>query len=130
MEWSKWVPKVIFPRFRGVIRSIKVVSVFHFGHWKCHFWYPQNSQKGVILGILGEPKMALPMPETKNGDHFCRTKYPPKCGKTHLRNHFWPLEWSFSAIATYKTHVFSKSSKEIIFSQPVPNYPNFPPKYG
>ena len=38
------------------------------------------------------------------------TKYPPKPRKTHLRNHFWPLESGFSAIATYKTYVFSKSS--------------------
>ena len=37
------------------------------------------------------------------------TKYPPKPGKTHLRNHFWPLESGFSAIATYKTYVFSNA---------------------
>ena len=41
---------------------------------------------------------------------LCNTKYPPKPRKTHLRNHFWPLESGFSAIATYKTYVFSKSS--------------------
>ena len=40
---------------------------------------------------------------------LCNTKYPPKPRKTHLRNHFWPLESGFSAIATYKTYVFSKS---------------------
>ena len=33
-----------FIRFRGVIRSIKVVSDFCFGHRKCLFWYPQNCQ--------------------------------------------------------------------------------------
>ena len=42
---------------------------------------------------------------------LCNTKYPPKPRKTHLRNHFWPLESGFSAIATYKTYDFSKSSK-------------------
>ena len=41
---------------------------------------------------------------------LCNTKYPPKPRKTHLRNHFWPLESGFSAIATYKTYDFSKSS--------------------
>ena len=34
-------------------------------------------------------------PKRKNGDHFYRPNYPPKCGKTHLRNHFWPLESGF-----------------------------------
>ena len=52
-------------------------------------------------------------------DHFYRplvfSKYPPKCGKTHLRNHFWPLKSGFSAIATYKTYVFSKSPHSPIF---------------
>ena len=40
---------------------------------------------------------------------LCNSKYPPKPRKTHLRNHFWPLESDFSAIATYETYVFSKS---------------------
>ena len=33
---------------------------------------------------------------------------PPKPEKTHLRSHFWPLQSGFSAIATYKTRIFSK----------------------
>ena len=37
------------------------------------------------------------------------TKYPLKLGENHLRNHFQPLESGFSAIATYKTRIFSKS---------------------
>ena len=61
---------------------------------------------------------------------LCNRKYPPKPRKIHLRNHFWPLESGFLAIATYKTRVFSKSPKVMIFSKPVPNYPHFPPKYG
>ena len=40
---------------------------------------------------------------------LCNTKYPPYPGITHLRNHFWPLGSGFSAIATYKMYVFSKS---------------------
>ena len=48
---AKRVAKVIFLRFRGVIRFIKVVSVFRFGHQKCQFWYPQNRQKCVILAM-------------------------------------------------------------------------------
>ena len=35
---------------------------------------------------------------------LCNRKYPPKPRKTHLRNHFCPLESGFSAIATYKTY--------------------------
>ena len=52
---------------------------------------------------------ALPITETKNGDHFYRPNYLPKCRKTHLRNHFWPLESVFLAIATYKNAFFSKA---------------------
>ena len=50
-EWPKRIAKVIFLRFKGVIRFIKVVSVFRFGHQKCQFWYPQNRQKCVILAM-------------------------------------------------------------------------------
>ena len=38
-EIRKRVPNVIFPRFRGGIWPIKMVSEFGFG---VHFWYPQN----------------------------------------------------------------------------------------
>ena len=40
---------------------------------------------------------------------LCNRKYPPKPRKTHLRNHFCPLESGFLAIATYKTRVFSNA---------------------
>ena len=53
---------------------------------------------------------ALPITETTKRKTHCNRKYPPKPRKTHLRNHFWPLESGFSAIATYKTRVFSKPS--------------------
>ena len=39
--------------FWGLVRSIKVVSEFWFGHPKCHFWYPQNSQKHPKWPIFG-----------------------------------------------------------------------------
>ena len=58
---------------------------------------------------------ALPITETKNGDHYYIPKYPPKWGKTNLRNHFWPRESVFSAIATYKIRIFSKPSHFSIF---------------
>ena len=41
-----WVPKVSFWGFWGWFWSIKVLPEFWFGHPKCHFWYPQNDQKG------------------------------------------------------------------------------------
>ena len=48
-EWPKRVAKVIFPRFRGVITYIKVVSVFRFGHRKCHFWQRGGGgEKGIF----------------------------------------------------------------------------------
>ena len=46
----------------------KVVLEFWFGHLKCHFWYPQNSQKHPkwsISGVLGG---------TKNGTLGARIK--------------------------------------------------------
>ena len=48
-------------------------------------------------------------PLSRNRYHFYRPNYPPKCRKTHLRNHFWPLESVFLAIATYKNAFFSKA---------------------
>ena len=38
----------------------------------------------AFLAILGVPKMALVVPETKNGDHFYRPNYPPKPRKNHI----------------------------------------------
>ena len=59
---------------------------------------------------------ALPITETKKTKILCQRKYPPKPRKTHLRNHFWTLESGFSAIATYKTRVFSKRPLRLIFN--------------
>ena len=71
---------------------------------------------GVILAILGEPKMALPMPKTKNGDHFYRPNYPPKPRKNHLCNTFWPLESGILAIL-HILHILASflECKRVIF---------------
>ena len=76
----------------------KVVLEFWFGHPKCHFRYPQNSQKHPFWAFWGVPKMALRVPESKFWDHFYRPKPPPKPPKRHLRNpnrtsksDFWPF---------------------------------------
>ena len=34
----------------GGVFVMKVVLEFWFGHPKCHFWYPQNDQKGSFWG--------------------------------------------------------------------------------
>ena len=44
-EWPKRVAKVIFLRFRGVIRFIKVVSVFRFGIRSASFDTPKIAKK-------------------------------------------------------------------------------------
>ena len=50
----------------------KVVLEFWFRHPKCHFWYPQNGQNGVILAI--HSKSWWPWwPDSANFFHF-----PPK----------------------------------------------------
>ena len=54
---SKMVPKVS----KWGYLYWKVVLEFWFGHPKCHFRDPQNT----IFGVLGVPKMALPVPESK-----------------------------------------------------------------
>ena len=46
-EWPKVVSEVDFPAFWGVIRSIKVVSVFRFGDRKCRF---RDSDFRAFLG--------------------------------------------------------------------------------
>ena len=43
-------------------------------------------------------------------------KVPPKAWENSTQNHFWPTESGFSAIATYKTYVFSKSPRCPIFN--------------
>ena len=77
------------------------------------------TNKNFKIGPLGDFENSDESRYLGNGtsDHrnektktLCNRKYPPKPGKTHLRNHFWPLESGFSAIATYKTRIFSKSS--------------------
>ena len=52
-EWPKVVSEVSFPAFWGVIRSIKVVSVFRFGDRKCRF------RDIAIRAFLPTPKLVL-----------------------------------------------------------------------
>ena len=69
----KKVPKVSNWGFWGWFGSLKVVSEFWFGHPKCHFLYPQNGKNGPFWpfwAVLGVPKMALWVPESKFRDHF------------------------------------------------------------
>merc|ERR1712208_232246 len=84
----------------GYLRFLKEIRLKH----QREKWFCPNSDESLYLG-------------NGTSDHrnektktLCNRKYPPKPRKTHLRNHFWPLESGFSAIATYKTYVFSKSS--------------------
>ena len=87
----------------------KVFLFFRFGDQKCRF------RDIAIRAILRKTyelcycvisETALPITKTKT---LSNTKYPLKPGKTHLKNHFWPLRSGFSAIATYKTCISSKS---------------------
>jgi len=65
---------------------------------KCHFWYPRNRKYCANYAILGVPKVALPVPETKIQDHFYRPNTPPKPRKNHIGNTFSQLESGFLAI--------------------------------
>ena len=68
-----WVPRWSNWGFWGWFGSLKVVSEFWFGHPKCHFLYPQNGKNGPFWpfwAVLGVPKMALWVPESKFRDHF------------------------------------------------------------
>ena len=69
-----------FPRFRGVIWSIKVVSDFGFGDRKCSFWYPPNPPKCAKVPDFGYQKMGLGVPEIKNGDQFFMATSPQNGG--------------------------------------------------
>ena len=103
-EWQKCISNVILLRFRGGNWSIKVVSDFRFGDWKCHFGYPRNREYCANYAILGVPKMTLPVPETKIRDHFYRPNTPPKPKKNHFGNAFSPFEsvfWPFYFLAYF-----------------------------
>ena len=86
------------------------VFVFRFGDRKCCF--PDIAIRTFYVKSRESPYLGNGTSDHQNekAKTLCNTKYPPKPGKTHLRNHFWPLKSGFSAIATYKTYVFSKSS--------------------
>ena len=84
--------------FGGGIRPIKVISEFWFGHPKCHFWYPQNGSNGVILGV---PKMALRVPESKFWDHFIYLIPPQNPQKDPLGTRIGPWKVIFGHFAFF-----------------------------
>ena len=106
--------------FLGVLGASlywKVVSEFWFGHPKCHFWYPPNPQNGVILAILGVPKMALRVPESKFRDHFSIQTSPQNLQKDTSGTQIGPRKvifghfaffWYFGAIFQATRAIFFK----------------------
>ena len=78
-----------------------------------HYILGRKLRKKALIAISWKRHFRSPKRQKKI---LCNTKYHPIPGKTHLRNHFWPLESVFSAIATYKTYVFSKSSNVLILN--------------
>ena len=132
MTNSRGRPRQRFVTFRLSLAHVKTLNMIaswspseeqkkHFGIqiWtmvNCSLrWAGYGLRKNVRIAI--SRKRNFRSTKTKNGDLFHRPNYPPKSGKTHLRNHFRPLESGFSAIATYKMRVFSKSSKLIFVSR-------------
>ena len=65
------------------------------------FLVPLKLQICAIFAILGVPKMAFPVYETKIRDHF----YRPKPRKNHLRNAFLYIETGVLAILLI-LHIF------------------------
>ena len=100
----------VFRKIKSPITSVKLFGMEKVsGITKKNFKIGtlEDFEKTYISLYLGNGTSDHRNEKTKT---LCNTKYPPKPRKTHLRNHFWPLESGFSAIATYKTYVFSKSS--------------------
>ena len=103
---SKMVPKVSKWGFSGGDLYWKVVLEFWFGHPKCHFRYPQNSQKHPkwpILGVLGGTENGTWVAQIKILRPLFNTNTPPKPPKRYLRNpnrtsksDFWPFYWFWS----------------------------------
>ena len=77
----------------------------------------KHSRSDPIHGMLVSPKRKTQnatsqkrhfRSQFQNSENSFQHKLPPKTWENHLRNHFRPLESGFSAIATYKTRIFSK----------------------
>ena len=114
--WPKVVSEVSFPRFWGVICIAKCfcffVSVIGSAVSKISRYarfYVKRTNRDIS-------ETSLAITETKT---LCNTKYPPKPKKTHLRNHFWPLESGFRSLLHTK----------VIISQNTV-LPNFPTTRG
>ena len=108
-EWPKVVSEVIFPRFWGVVciekcfRNFEILIRSAVSEMSRFTRICANTRKTRHLRN-GTSDQNFKIPKT-----LFNTNYPPKPRKNHLRNHFRPLESGFSAIATYKTRIFSKS---------------------
>ena len=103
-KWPKRVPKVIFPRFWGVIWSIKVVSDFRFGDQKCLFRYPQNRTNCPILRFWGYQKWHFRCPKRKSETTFIDQITPLNLEKNTLGTHFGHLKvvfWPFWLFCTF-----------------------------
>ena len=92
---QKCVPGVIFPRLRGVISSIKVISDFCFGDRKCFFWYPQNREVGQFLRFLGYQKWHFRSPKRKSEITFIDLITPLNLGKITSGTQFCTLKVVF-----------------------------------
>ena len=99
---QKWFLRWVFPGFGGYF-ALQGAFVFSFQWSEVPFPRYRDS---YVLHKIARITSDHRNEKTKT---LCNTKYTPKPKKTHLRNHFWPLESGFSAIATYKTNIFSKS---------------------
>ena len=108
-------PRCFF-RFRGVIKSIKVVLDFCFGDRKCHFWYPQNRDFEQFLRFLGYRKWHFRCPKRKSEITFIDLIAPLNLRKITLGTHFctsevgfWPFHYfgiflpRFQSVKTPKT---------------------------
>ena len=100
------VSEVIFPRFWGVVCIEKCFRNFEILTGSAVSEMSRFASFCAKRGKRDISEKALPIKIPKT---LFNTNYPPKPGKNHLRNHFQPLESGFSAIATYKTRIFSKS---------------------
>ena len=86
---------MIFPRFRGVIRSIKVISDFRFGDRKCHFWYPKKRKNGPNLQFWWYPKWHFRSPKRKSEITFIDLITPLNLGKITSGTQFCTLKVVF-----------------------------------
>ena len=84
-----------FSQFQGGNQVYKSDLRFSFRTPEMPFLVPQKPQKLPKFAILGLPKMAFPVSETKIRDHFYKPHYPPKPRKITSETHFCTLKVVF-----------------------------------